>query len=59
MWVDSSSVASTAESLQYGEHRRVLMHARLSSVHWDATLKVCEVYASVLRSHGEVRGDGC
>lgn len=58
VWVDSSSVASIAECLQYGERRRVLMHAWLNSVHGDATWKVCEVYASVSLSQSEVRGDG-
>lgn len=58
VWVDSSSTASIAEHLQYGERRRVLMHAWLNCVHWDATCKVCKVckvYASVPSSQSEVR----
>lgn len=58
MWVDSSSAASVAERPQYGELRRVLMHAWLSSVHWDATREAREVFASVPWSQSEVRGDG-
>lgn len=47
MWVDSkSSVASIVECLRYGGRRRVLMHAWLNSVHWDATRKVCEASVS-------------
>ena len=47
-----------AVCLRCGEHRQVLMHAWLSSVHWDTALKVCEVYASVSGSQGQVKGDG-
>ena len=57
-WVDSSSVASIAEACpQYGERRRVLMHAWLDSVHWDATRKVCVKSVQVGKSESEVRGD--
>lgn len=57
VWVDWSSAASIAQRLQYGERRRVLMHAWLNCVQWDATWKVCEVYTSVSESHSEVRAD--
>lgn len=42
----------------YGEHRRVLMHARFNSVLWDTSRKAREDSARVQWSQSEVRGDG-